>query len=130
MFDVQVARHRSAPVVPEEVLGSIAAYYRRVTITASPMGRLVALVMLVLLAGLVAQAVDGDVPTYVSIISIAFAVEATGLAVIRVFGDARRLGARTDSIEGQSRLARRILDAHVVCIMLMTLVLAIQFIGA
>ena len=41
MFDVQVLRHRHHGVLPEPVLVSIAGYYRRVTTTASPMGRLV-----------------------------------------------------------------------------------------
>ena len=45
MFDVQVARHRHGEA-PEEVLASIAGYYRRVTTTSRPMGRLVGLVML------------------------------------------------------------------------------------
>ena len=52
MFDVQVWRHRRSPEVPETTLQSISAYYRRVTTTASPMGRLVGLVMFVLLAAL------------------------------------------------------------------------------
>ena len=41
MFDVQVWRHRHSPQISEEALESIARYYRRVTTTASPMGRLV-----------------------------------------------------------------------------------------
>lgn len=130
MFDVQVARHRREPTVPEPVLGSIAAYYRRVTTTASPMGRLVGLVMLVLLGGLVAQAVDGDVPAWVSAVSIPAAVLATGLAIARVFAAARRLGARTDSVEEQSRLARAIFRAHLVCLAGMSVVLAVQLAGA
>src|SRR5262249_35867352 len=45
LFDTQVLRQRSGDL-PEDVLASIAAYYRRVTTTSRPMGRLVALVML------------------------------------------------------------------------------------
>jgi hypothetical protein len=56
MFDVQVWRHRGSPCTPEPALQSIAAYYRRVTTTASPMGRLVGFVMLVLVSALVVQA--------------------------------------------------------------------------
>src|SRR5260370_980869 len=44
MFDVQVAGHVGA-VLPDPVLGSIAAYYRRVTTEARPMNRLVAAAM-------------------------------------------------------------------------------------
>ncbi len=45
MFDVQVLAHRAEPQVPDNVVDSISTYYRRVTTDASPMGRLVALVM-------------------------------------------------------------------------------------
>jgi hypothetical protein len=86
MFDVQVWRHRRSPGVPDDVLASIAAYYRRVTTTASPMGRLVALVMLVLVVALAAQAIDGGAPTWVSAVSIAAAAIGIGLAAGRVFG--------------------------------------------
>jgi hypothetical protein len=99
MFDVQVLPHRAAPQVPEEALGSIAAYYRTVTTTASPMGRLVALTMVVLLAALITRAVRGDAPVWVSALSLAGATIAIGLAGARVFGAARRLGARTDPPE-------------------------------
>ena len=51
MFDVQAGR----PGEPTpEALASISAYYRRVTTDASPMGRLVALVMLATIAAIVA----------------------------------------------------------------------------
>lgn len=130
MFDVQVARHRAEPVVPEPVLGSIAAYYRRVTTTASPMGRLVGIVMLVLLVGLVAQAIDGDSPAWVSIVSLPAAVLSTGLALVRVFRAAQRLGTRTDAVEVQSNLARGIFRSHLLCLAGMSVVLAVQLAGA
>ncbi len=41
MFDVQVLRHRER-VLPEDVLASIAGYYRRVTREARRMNKLVA----------------------------------------------------------------------------------------
>jgi hypothetical protein len=129
MFDVQVLPHRHAPDVPETVLDSIAAYYHRVTTTASPMGRLVALTMLVLLAALVAQALRGDAAIWVSALSLVAAVVAIGLAVGRVFGAARRLGARRDPRDVQSGLARRILRDHIVCLTAMASVLATQLIA-
>ncbi len=130
MFDVQVWRYRGSPEVPETTLQSIAAYYRRVTTTASPMGRLVGLIMLVLLATLVAQAISGDAPLWVSVVSISAAALGIGLAVARIFGRARRLGARTDPPELQSELARGIFWAHVVCLTAMVTVLTVQLAGA
>ena len=126
MFDVQSLRSRRSPLVPEPVLASISAYYRRVTTTASPMGRLVGLVMVILLADLVAQAATGDVPVWVSAVSLPAALLAIGLAAVRVFGRARRLGERADPPEVQSELARSILRDHVVCLAAMATLLAVQ----
>jgi hypothetical protein len=130
MFDMQVLPHRRAPQVPDETLGSIAAYYRRVTTTASPMGRLVGLAMVILLAALVWQTASGDTPVWVSAVSILAAVLAIGLALVRVFGRARRLGARTDPPTRQSALARAIFRDHLVCLAAMSVLLAAQLSGA
>jgi hypothetical protein len=127
MFDVQVLPHRGSPDVPEPVLDSISAYYRRVTTTASPMGRLVALAMVVLLAALIARAARGDAPVWASAVSLPAAVLAIGLAVARVFGAARRLGARLDPPAVQGALARRICRDHFICLAAMVTVLAVQF---
>jgi hypothetical protein len=127
MFDVQVLPHRGAPDVPERVMDSIAAYYRRVTTIASPMGRLVALVMVVLLVALVARAARGDASLWVSAVSLPAALLATGLAIGRIFGAARRLGARLDPPAVQSALARRICREHLICLAAMVIVLAVQF---
>ena len=130
MFDVQVFRHRRSPELPEPVLASISSYYRRVTTTASPMGRLVGLVMLVLVASLIWQAVDGEAPAWTSAVSLPPACLAVGLAILRVFGRARRLGARTDGMAVQSNLARSILRDHLICLAAMAVVLAVQIGGA
>lgn len=130
MFDVQVWRHRRTPEVPEDVLASIAAYYRRVTTTASPMGRLVGLTMVVLLGALFVQAISGDEPLWVSVVSIPAATAGIGLAAARIFGQARRLGARTDPPAVQSELARGVFRAHIVCLAAMVTLLAVQLAGA
>ena len=130
MFDVQVLPHRRSREVPEAVLESISAYYRRVTTTASPMGRLVGLAMVVLLAALAWQAVDGAAPGWVSAVSLPAAVLAIGLAILRVFGRARRLGARSDPPDVQSRLARSICRDHLICLAAMVTVLATQLAAA
>jgi hypothetical protein len=129
MFDVQVWRHRRSPELPDDVLASIAAYYRRVTTTASPMGRLVGLTMAVLLVALVVQAIWGDAPLWVSAVSIPAALVGIGLAAARIFGQARRLGTRRDLPEVQSELARRIFWAHIVCLAAMITLLAAQLAG-
>ena len=130
MFDVQVWRHRRSPQVPDGVLESIAAYYRRVTTTASPMGRLVGLIMLGLLGALGVQAISGDEPLWVSVVSIPAALIGIGLAAARIFGWARRLGARRDPPAVQSELARGIFRAHIVCLAAMVTLLAAQLAGA
>ena len=129
MFDVQALRHRRSPSLPEDVLDSISRYYRRVTTTASPMGRLVAVVMLALLAGLVMQAVRGDAAVWVSAISLPAAGLAIGLAMFHAFGAARRLGALGDTPDRQSELARSILRDHLVCLAAMSTLLATQLVG-
>ena len=51
IFDVQVFGQREvAAELPEQVLASIAGYYRRATTTSRPMSRLIALVMVTLLS--------------------------------------------------------------------------------
>jgi len=130
MFDVQVWRHRRSTEVPENVLDSIARYYRRVTTTASPMGRLVGLTMAVLLVALVLQAIWGDEPLWVSLVSIPAALLGIGLAAARIFGQARRLGSRRDPPAVQSDLARGIFRAHILCLAAMITVLVVQLAGA
>jgi hypothetical protein len=129
MFDVQVMAHRRSPEVPEEVLASTSAYYRRVTTTATPMGRLVALVMVTLLVALAVQAIGRDAPGWVSVVSLSAGVIAIGLAAVRVFGRARRLGARADQPAVQSALARSIFRDHLICLVGMVVVLAVQIGG-
>src|SRR5687767_10567196 len=107
MFDVQVLpyRDRSAEL-PEPVLASIAAYYRRVTTTAAPMGHLIAVVMLVAIATLLAQVFRGGGPWWVTLASLLLAGAPIGLAAARVVPNAVRLGARADTALQQSALAR------------------------
>ena len=126
MFDVQVVAHRRDPMVPAETVGSIANYYRRVTTDASPMGRLVAVVMITLLGLLGWQATAGGTAGWASIVSLAGAGAAIVLAIGRVVPNAARLGARTDTDEVQSSLARSIFRDHVVFLVLIVTVLVVQ----
>ncbi len=129
MFDVQVLAHRREAQVPDTVVESIATYYRRVTTDASPMGRLIALVMVTLLVLLVAQAVRAGTPGWVSIVSLAGAGAAIVLAMTRVVPHAVRLGTRTDPPEGRSALARGIFRDHIVFLGLIVTVLIVQLVA-
>lgn len=125
MFDVQVFRYRRADV-PEGTLASIAAYYRRVTTAARPMNRLIAAVMVATIASIVAQLVRGDAPRWAAALSLALAASAILLAAAHTVPSAVRLGARSDAVDGQSRLARSILRDHLVCLVAVAGVLFVQ----
>jgi hypothetical protein len=130
MFDVQLIGRRGhdGPDV-DAAVESIATYYRRVTTDASPMGRLVGLVMVVLLALLVSQAVRDGAPAWVSISSLTAAGAAIILALGRVVRHAVRLGSRVDPPAARAELARGILRDHFVFLALMVGVLVVQLVG-
>jgi hypothetical protein len=121
MFDVQVRRAERR----EEGVASIAAYYRRVTLEAYPMNRLVAVVMLGTLAALVAQVADGDAPRWASITSLALTLGAIGLAM-HTFRTGARLGAGRGTPDEQAARARLMLRDHVVCLAAIAAVLVLQ----
>lgn len=127
MFDVQTLAHRrTRDALPEDILASIAAYYRRVTTTARPMNRLVGVVMLSTILSIAVQIARDEARGWVGWLSVALILPAVGLAVARVFGNARRLGAREDPVEMQSRLARAICRDHLVCLACIVSLLAVQ----
>lgn len=116
IFDVQVFRHRTAGEdLPEPVLASIAAYYHRATTTSRPMGRLIALVMLILLAALVFQLMRGHDPWWLLVVSAVLAGVPTTLALTHTVPNAVRLGHRADDPREQTRLARSVCRDHLVC---------------
>ena len=117
MFDVQVLRHGDATrPLPEAVLRSIAAYYRRVTTEARPMSYAVGVVMTIALGALALQIARGAPPRWVGLTSLLLAGAPILLAMLRVFPNAVRLGARSDSTAEQSRLARAICRDHLLCL--------------
>lgn len=116
IFDSQVLRHRGADVLPESVLASICAYYRRATTTSRPMSYLIALVMVILLGTLALRFVTGDHPVWLIAGSVVLAGGPIGLALTRTVPNAVRLGARIDDLGGQSRLARAVCLDHVLCL--------------
>jgi len=125
MFDVQALRGREGDL-PEAALSSIAGYYRRVTTTARPMDRLIALVMLLTLAAIVAEIVRGDVHAWVGWTSLVLAAAPIALAATRTLPKAVRLGAREDTVGRQSALARSVGREHLLCLLSIAALLALQ----
>src|SRR5476651_606243 len=128
MFDVQTRKHADNPL-PPEILASISAYYRRVTTEAYPMNRLVAAVMLLTLAAICAEIVQGENPWWIGWGSIALAGSGFVPTMMRTVPNARRLGSAVDSPEEQSRLARAICRDHTFSFARMAVVLGLQLIA-
>ena len=126
MFDAQVLRHRASAVVPEPALASIAAYYRRVTVEAHPMSRLVALVMVILVAGAVADLVGSPGSRARPALALALGAAPIALAAARTVPNAVRLGRRADPLETQSALARAICRDHLACLAAIAAFVALQ----
>ena len=127
MFDVQTRRH-PGEVLPAEVLASIGGYYRRVTTQATPMNRLITVVMGLTVLSIIVEIVRGATP-WVSWTSLAAAVGGIGLAAVRTVRNAVRLGSGADPLDIQSRLARSVYRDHLFCLAAMTLVVALQVSG-
>jgi hypothetical protein len=126
MFDVQVLAHRRQRELPEHTLASIASYYQRVTTAARPMNRLIALVMLATIAAVVVEIADGHQAGWVGWGSLVLAVTPIALAGAHTVPGAVRLGARRDSAERQSALARSIMREHAFCALAIAALLALQ----
>ena len=131
MFDVLVFSRgihaRRGGEFPEEVLGEIASYYRRVTTTASPMNYLVAAVMAAMVLTLVTSLVSTGGNAVLDVASLVLCGVPIALALARIFPAAARLGARKDSPVEQSRLAHEICRAHIACFLAMTAFVAIRW---
>lgn len=123
MFDVQAAEHAGA--LPETVRASIAGYYRRVTTDAHPMQRLVGAVMLVTVAG-AAAGLRHPARRIRHALAVALAWGPIGLAAMRVFPNAVRLGTMTDDPAVQSALARAIFTDHVLCLVAIAIFTTLQ----
>ena len=125
MFDVQTRKH-TGDALPTEALASISAYYRRVTIEAWPMNRLIAVVMGLTLLAIVAEIAQNADHWWIAWISLAAAASAIGLALARTVPNAMRLGSAADSLEMQTRLARAIYRDHLYCLAAMIVVVGLQ----
>lgn len=117
MFDVQVLRHRDRDAeLPESVLASIAAYYRRVTTTARPMGHLVGAVMATTLVASGVQLAFADGSRGLPLAASFSCGIPILLGVLRAYPNAVRLAARSDTALRQSALARSICKDHLICL--------------
>src|SRR5579862_2426441 len=125
MFDAQTRKH-SGDALPTEILTSISAYYRRVTIEAWPMNRLIAVVMLLTLVAIVVEIVRNVDRWWVGWISLAAAATAIGLARMRTIPNAVRLARARDSLDLQTNLARAIYADHLYCLGAIALLLLLQ----
>jgi len=123
MFDVQV-RQRT---VSAEALGSITTYYRRVTIDAYPMNRLVSLVMLMTLLALGVEAYQGHNPALLEAGSLLAASAPMSLAMFRTVRNAVHLGRGVRPMEEQSTLARQIYRDHVFCLASIAVLIGLQW---
>jgi hypothetical protein len=129
MFDVQVLRHRSAEL-PEPVLSSIAAYYRRVTTTASPMGHVIAVVMLTAIVTLATQVARGPGQRRLALVSLLLSAGPVTLVGVRTVPNAMRLGTRSDAALRQSALARSICRDHLFCLGCIVAFVGLQLVAA
>jgi hypothetical protein len=127
IFDTQARGSRNAQL-SDPVLASISAYYRRATTTSRPMSRLIAAVMVVLLAALAFRAVRGHDPTWLAAASAVLAAAPILLAGIRTVPNAVRLG-RGDGAAEQSRLARSLYRDHLVCFACMVAFLVLRLVA-
>jgi hypothetical protein len=125
MFDVQTRKH-AGDLLPPGVLASISAYSRRVTTDAYPMNRLVALVMVLTLAAICAEIVQGENPWWIGWVSLALAGSSFVLTIIRTVPNAVRLGRAGDTAEQQSTLAHAIFRDHLSSFARMIAVLGLQ----
>ena len=127
MFDVQVRGH--AGDLPDAVLASIGAYYRRVTTDASPMSRLIPAVMALTVFAIGVDLIRGGGPAWIDGVSLALGLSAMGLAIGRTVRNAVRLGAATDPAPMRSQLARGVYADHRYCLAAMTGVIVLQVAG-
>lgn len=130
MFDVQVLGRQRRRELPEDVLSSIAAYYRRVTTLARPMGHLVGAMMLIGMLTLLLQTVRGGERRWIAVVSLFLFGAPAALGLFHVYPNAVRLGSRADSALEQSRLARAIHREHLLCLGAMLSFVVLQLLAA
>jgi hypothetical protein len=123
MFDVQALG--GAPGAA--AIGSIVAYYRRVTTEAAPMGHLVAAVMATTLIAGVRDLVRSESRRALRAVALLLVAAPIALAPLRVVPNAKALGLASTAGPEQIALARSILHDHVLCLVSVLGFLAVRF---
>ncbi|MFI5316977.1 MAG: hypothetical protein ACHQ6T_14850 [Myxococcota bacterium] len=127
IFDTQVlGAPREDGALPEPVLASIAAYYRRATTDSYPMSRLIAAVMGVAVLGSAWALFAGGGALMLRLAAVTILVPPVALALTRIVPSAARLGGRRDEPAVQTALARAICRDHLVCLASIAAFLAIE----
>jgi hypothetical protein len=127
MFDVTAVPHRgSNTTLPKEVLDPITLYYGR--ITQNPY--VLMFVMLTTTVCLVMEIVYSLVPRWAGYSSLVFMVLAMGIGSAKVIPAAQRLASGRDPEELRTRLIHSMFPAHVLLLICIILLAAIQAIAA
>jgi hypothetical protein len=123
-FDWIAVPYRGKPgVLPEEVLAPIALFHRYLK-SAVEMGA----AMIFILVTLIFEVTQGLFPSWLAWTSLILFV--IGMSIpIMIIRSGRRLGARTDSLEKQTSLAHGLLPGHIVALVMILLVGALQVYG-
>jgi hypothetical protein len=127
MFDVSALPYRrtNSPI-PKEVLDPIASYYRRVV--QNPY--VLMFVMLVATTSIVAEIVYALVPQWVGYSSLALMGLSMVAGTLKVIPTAQRLAADNAPDDARSRMVHSMLPFHIVLLVNILLLAAIQFKGA
>ena len=123
MFDVQALGSPPSAAA----IGSIMAYYRRVTTEAAPMGHLVAAVMVTTLVAGVRDLIRAESGRGLRAVALLLAAAPIALALLRVVPNAVALGRASTAGPEEIALARSILRDHVVCLVCILGFLAVRF---
>lgn len=126
VFDLSALPHRHVKgPLPNDILDPIAMYYRY--ITRNPY--LLMFVMLTTTVCIVAEIYYRQVPRWAGYTSLALIAIAQAGGVLKVIPTAQRLGAGKDTVEEQTRMVRSIFPAHLVLLVCILLLAAVQLVS-
>jgi hypothetical protein len=121
LFDTQIVR-----IAPEAAVTVISGYYANATTAASPLNRLVGVVMVFTVGGALYQLLRGRIERRLAIAAFVLSIIPVSLAIARVLPNAIELGQRRGSIAEQIALARSICFDHMLCLAMMAFFVTIE----